>query len=504
MSNFIIANATTDKNLKTIYNFQDTNVTVSNISNNNYFKVTLPDSSTSKSSFIFTNNNGSTSYLTNNLYIYRLLHKNISGVTDTTSTIIGELVIELTSTTNSTNAYLCFLLEQYPSGADTLFESNTIDDLLNSSNVGNTLSINVSNILGNVEDCIQYADINNAKNNVFVFTKPIYVNDNTVTSITTATKSTNSNGSSNTTGYDDSTTLFNINAPTTYYDIPLSNIIESGDDEIQIECSPIDGFHTLLGSQDNKIVEGATFMVPSKSNTAELDRISDMHKMTIYGCLFCMGAVLIFILAPLIYKFLVIDKVIRLAASDSDYFSKIEAISDKELTRIRTIDICIGLFFAGLIGYFFYLGTVISASYLAIGFFILFSFLMAFAVIQLKKTDYEFMKTVITLSTTKSKQYEKEQKAAEIQSTNIFMAKDILQFLTEILKFISSKNCFAALVSTEVTFIVIMLILTYGFKQISVDMYHSIVYPVTIAVIPICISLLMAIGVAPFPTEPPK
>jgi hypothetical protein len=492
---------------KIVYSFQDSNVTLTNTSGSgkstdstNFFKIYFPDKS--RSSFIFTNDTGSTQYSTTNLYIYRLLHNNITGVTDRTSTIKGELVVELTSSTNNSKAYLCFLLENIDG---TQPKPNDIDDILLSANVDKTLTVNMNSIIEKAGSCIEYSDPTTTSNSVFVFTKPINITGQTATTISTATNTNNKNGSSTSSGYDSTTTLFSIN-PTAdkTYNIPESSIMRDGDNEVQIDCRPIERFQSMFEPfESNTVVEGATFMVPSKSTTAEIDRMSEIHKMTVYGCIFCMGILAICLIVPVVYKFMVVDKVIRLSKTNSDYLTKIEAITDKELTRIRTIDICISLFFMGLVGYFFYLGAVISTFYLAVGFFILFAFVVSFAVIQLKKGEYDFMKTVISLSSTSSRQYEKEEKEKEKQSFDILSGKDIFQFLTEIGKFIATKYTLSALVATEATFLFVMLILTYVFKQMTPSEFTSITVPVMIAVIPIGISLLMAIGIAPFPTAIP-
>jgi hypothetical protein len=507
MTTINISSASTNGSMKIVHDFQDSYVTLTNISSSgnsgsstNFFKIYLPD--TTKSSFTFTNDSGATVYSTTNLYIYRLIHDNIKGITDNTSAIIGEAVVELTSSTNANKAYLCFLLD-YTSGV--AHTQNDIDDMLLTENVAKELTVNMSNIIASGGSCIEYQDTKNTSNNVFVFTTPIHITSTTAATITTNTKSTNTNGSSNGTGYDTSSNLFSKNPPTTYYNISTSNITHNGEKEIEIDCHPIDGFHTLFETfESKKVVEGATFMVPSSSTTAELDRIADVHKMTVYGCIFCMAAVLIYFIVPLVYKFLVIDKVIRLSKTDSGYSSKIEAITDIELTRIRSIDVCISVFFMGLVGYFFYLGAVASVSYLAIGFFILFAFLMSFATIQLKKGEYDFMKTVVTETSTTSETYPMEQKEAEALSFKILSGKDIFQFLLEVGKFVFSKSCIPAILAVEVTFLAVMLILTYAFHQIREDTFASITIPVMVAVIPIGISLLSAIGIAPFPTVNPN
>ena len=155
MTTISTSTAKNSKNLKIVYSFQDSNVTLTNISSSgnssnstNFFKIYLPDKS---SSFIFTNDTGSTQYSTTNLYIHRLIHNNIAGVTDKTSTIIGELVIELTSSTNNSKAYLCFLLENIDG---TNPNANDIDDILLQSNVDKTLTVNMNTIISKAGSCI--------------------------------------------------------------------------------------------------------------------------------------------------------------------------------------------------------------------------------------------------------------------------------------------------------------------------------------------------------------
>ena len=77
------------------------------------------DSTTSSNSYQATyynhpTTNSNAHYKLTNLYFYKLIHNNITGVTNGTDkldNIIGELVLELNNSSDSTKLYLCFLIQ---------------------------------------------------------------------------------------------------------------------------------------------------------------------------------------------------------------------------------------------------------------------------------------------------------------------------------------------------------------------------------------------------------
>jgi hypothetical protein len=277
MANFIPAKAKNDFNQQFVYDFKDSRVKPN--STDSYFSTSLPDPYVT--SLIYSNKTNTT-YTTSKMYIYRLLHSNISDVTEDNSTIVGELVVELTPTTGSTKAYMCFLLESTPTG---ISQTNTpIDDLLDPNNADKEITVNVGSFMSSLDSCIVYTESKNS-NTVFIFTQPIFI---TSTSYDTITKS-----GTNNTGYDSTTDLFNVGAPTEYSKIPNTNIKSSKKNEVLIDCTPTtvtDSFQTWTSSMNevnsDKIVEGLDskiMMVPSTSDKATNEQWADMQKMTIFG-----------------------------------------------------------------------------------------------------------------------------------------------------------------------------------------------------------------------------
>lgn len=487
MASFNPANANIDNNQQIVYNFEKTDITASNISGGDFFQVKLPDPS--PGSVIYTNR-GNTTYTTTNLYVYRLLHSNISGVTDNNSTLVGELVIEFISNTNSSNAYMCFLLESTPSGIAK--SSNPIDDLLDPNNSGETVTINVESFLSSRQSCIQYNDTLNPNNTVFIFMEPIFITSSTMNTINTTGEN----------GFDSTTTLFNINAPTSYFKIPSQNISMAGEGEIEIECHPRENFQTWTSSRTSSrtssVKENMITMVSSKSDQSQNDQIAEMHKMTIFGCLFITGIALTYICVPPAYKSMVVDKIFRLCKRE-EYKVDVKGL-DKELTRLRSADIFIGIFFFILLIIFFSLAAV-SISFVAVGFFVLFFYLMSYALIQMKKNQKGFLKAY---GVDEIKYPEPIGDApAKDDFTN---ADDMLSFLRVIALFVL-KECSPYIIATAFVFwfMTFLMKLTNQFSDdnnINYKIYVNITVVGCVAVIPIVISLLKLMLVAP--EEPVK
>lgn len=127
-----------------------------------------------EANFIYTNLTPS-SYIANNIYLYSVLHHNISGVTTNNKEIIGEIVIEH-SNPNKQNqkVYTCFLInEELIKTSD-----NSIDKIINlveGKSDYNELSVAIKNDIPTQTHCFHYEDNNN---HVFVYTNPISVKKN--------------------------------------------------------------------------------------------------------------------------------------------------------------------------------------------------------------------------------------------------------------------------------------------------------------------------------------
>uniref|UniRef100_A0A6C0D2P7 Uncharacterized protein n=1 Tax=viral metagenome TaxID=1070528 RepID=A0A6C0D2P7_9ZZZZ len=457
MANFILANAKPDFNQQIVYDFKDTKVKVTS-SKSTFFSTSLPDSG--NASVIYTNG-ANVTYTTSNLYVYRLLHNNISGLTDGTSTMVGELVIELKPSTGSKKAYMCFLLENTPSG---ISETKTsIDELLDPANVGKTINVNVSSFISSMDTCIQYSE-SKSSNTVFVFLQPIFITDNTYKVITTSgdTKS----------GYDSTTTLFNTGAPTKYSQIPGQNVKMSGQDEIMIECHPTDSFQTLTSYIEGYDSIGNTMinMVPSTSKDAEKTQIADFSIASATACTILLSIIVCYNLVPTIYKFFVVDKVFS-------FFSNGNSIdNDGALTRIRSADGVICIYFLLLIVLLYSL-TAYQTMFIYFGFLVFAFFVMSYALLYIKKTDTEFMKGLV---------YKSEDTYSKTGDFGTLLGHTFA-FLTENIFYVG----FA-----EIVFLVILLIL-WGLKQFSDNTTAVIGSVVGVFVIPTVVLLLKLIDLKP-------
>ena len=361
MANFIPANAKPDFNKQLVYDFKDTSIKPN--STGTYFKTSLPDPG--NASLIYTNKTNTT-YTTSNLYVYRVLHSNITDVTDGNSTIVGEVVVELKPSTGSTKAYMCFLLESTPTG---ISQVNTpIDNLLDPANAGKSIKININSFMSSMDACITYTESKN-NNTVFIFTQPIF--------ITTTSYNTITGTGTDVRGYDSTTDLFNVGAPTQYSKIPSANIKMSGKDEILIECNPttvIDSFQTWASSMNQasseNMVEGmdsgpSINLVPSLSDAAKKDQIVDFSKMSAFACIIITAIIVCYSAIPPLYKFFVVDKVVR--------------TSNVPLTRIRSVDYFLGFFFMLLV-VVLYLLALQNFMFIYLGFFVSAFYLMSYMV----------------------------------------------------------------------------------------------------------------------------
>jgi hypothetical protein len=117
------------------------------------------------------------SYIANNMYLYGLLHRNISGLTTKTDiNIVGEIVIEHTNANKQAQKiYTCFLVSSRDAGGKMM--DNHVDTLIKKvSGTGGDPEMNVdlNSVIPKQTECIHYEDDDN---HVFVFTEPILVNE---------------------------------------------------------------------------------------------------------------------------------------------------------------------------------------------------------------------------------------------------------------------------------------------------------------------------------------
>jgi hypothetical protein len=354
-------------NNKIIYDFFKTTIQKNEIqspytnSSINYLKVTYENNS-SNPNLYYTNNGSTDSYKVKNLYIFGLIHNNITGVSDNNKNLIGELIVELNST--SGKCYVCFFLQQ--ATINLLSSTGDIDRLLKLKNNTEDLAMDftMNNIINNQESVIQYNSTSN-NSSVFIFMSPININGDSATIIKK---------------YGITTNLFSTNAPTNYSVIQSNNVSLKIDDQIYIDCNPT--------GESNETIQ--TYNLPINSELINEKQDMDYMKTCVNFAMFAVLLIVSYFLVPIIYKFIVIDKIIHFFKKDNDI--ETNAGVNPVLTRIRSADILIGLYFL-IIGFvMFSIGMTNDDASMNYGFlFIIVFYILSTSLIIDRKKDKTFM-----------------------------------------------------------------------------------------------------------------
>uniref|UniRef100_A0A6C0J3A4 Uncharacterized protein n=1 Tax=viral metagenome TaxID=1070528 RepID=A0A6C0J3A4_9ZZZZ len=274
---------------------------------NTFYKINFPNK---EANFVYTNLTPS-SYIANNIYLYSVLHHNISGVTTNNKDIIGEIVIEH-SNPNKQNqkVYTCFLIkEELVKTTD-----NSIDKIINlveGKSDYNELSVVIKTDIPTQTHCFHYEDNNN---HVFVYTNPISVKKNATSFFKNKLAS--------------KTKLFNIypahdDKIVSHQLIKLggkegfvsktTTVQEAAEGEIYIDCEP-------AGESDETV---QALNVPLHSGYAESKTKMDAFKSIIHFLVFIIIAVVSVFGASSLYKTLIIDMINNTVTDDKrDYMSK--------------------------------------------------------------------------------------------------------------------------------------------------------------------------------------
>ena len=402
------------------------------------FSIPYPNTS-SENNFYYTAGGTQLNYMHTNLYINQLIHYNIEGLTSNNSNMVGELIIEHHTLTNTTKLYSCYLLE---TKSILLTDENEIDKMLSMPDKqSDNLDVDMNMVLPKQDSCIVYKSGNNY---VCVFTTPILIN--------TASKEKIVNNFATT------TTLFNI-SPTPgndiipkklYVVIPGNYISKRDAEEIYIDCNP-------TGVSEEEI---NTYSVPISSKMASQSQESDYMKTTVNYGLFMLTALISYIIVPLFYKNVVIDT--------STMLFDIDTV--KRFTRIRSADILIGIGFIIIISSLFGAGTADSDMYsTSVAMFISVFYILSVALVQIKKTQSEFMTTEY-----KGKKITSEYESQEGKNISAFNLDDIGNTLMIILKFVflRSENI-SAFIATMIIMAIILGIMA-GFDVISGSQFGTI------------------------------
>lgn len=379
------------------------------------FTIPYPNVS-SENNFYFTEKGSQSNYMHKQLYINQLIHYNIDGITTNNDNIVGELIIEHHTLTNTSRLYSCYLLETKPV---LITDNNVIDNILTMvENPADNLDVDLNTIIPKQDSCIVYKS---KGNDVCVFTTPIMIN--------TASKERIMENFTST------PTLFDI-SPTDgqFVVIPGSNISKRDSEEIYIDCNP-------TGVSEEEI---NTYTVPINSKMQSESQESDYMKTTVNYGLFMLTALISYIIVPLFYKNVVIDT--------STIAFNIDTV--KRFNRIRSADIWIGIGFVIVISSLFGAGTANSDMYsTTIAMFISVFYILSVALIQLQKTQSLFMTTEY-----KGNKITSDYNSEEGKNISAFDLDDMGNTLLLILKFVflRSENI-SAFIATMIILTIILI-----------------------------------------------
>jgi len=423
----------------------------------NYFKVPYINKS-SNPNFYYTSEGVTKSYDSKNLYIYGLLHNNIIGISDKNPNIIGELVIEMKSTTDT--AYLCFLLEKPPPyGAP---PSSDVDKILalNKKDSDIVVEVVLNNNITTQENAIVYKNNNS---NVFIFTDTIILNEESAKQVY---------GSSGVGGYDIKSDLFLINSGTDFMVVPYKNVTIKQEEQIYIDCNP--------AGESNETIN--TYNLPINSELMNEKQEMDYMKTSVNFAMFSLMVVVCYFLVPSFYKFMVIDKVIRI----HENVQKVSGANDV-LTRIRTADFLIGIFFI-LTGYVLFQTGIVSDNYAMYygSLYVLIFYGLSLSLIGLNKSKRDFM---CAWDGDNEKCYEY---VPGVPDKN-FSLKDIFAFIGIIANFMYEKT--GAMILVADLFVFILLLLLWLFGQIPTYWFTFFVCYGCILLTPTLVSLFSLITV---------
>lgn len=311
------------------------------------------------------------SYTATNLYLFGLLHDNISGLSVSDKDMVGELVIE-----HATNAYMgrkvytCFLLKQNRES-----NVNGIDHLLEMADGKykgkNALDIELNQIIPKQTECFFYTDAASS-NPVFVFTTPIEIN--TVSADFIREK------------LSVKTKLFNTFAPNDTLRIQIGASSEEGfigrrvlegleNNDVYIDCQP-------TGESDETI---QAYSIPINSAYSGAKTTIDFMRSSINLLMFLIMSVFAYFILPPIYKKIVVDK-INMAYSDNN--------TERNENMFYADTIIIALLSLYVIFSFGYgVANEVNIGFIYIGFALSVIAAAMYSIIQVKKLDKEFMTT---------------------------------------------------------------------------------------------------------------
>ena len=291
-------------------------------------------------------------------YLYKLVHKNIIGITDGNDapTKYGELVIEHKAPGSSNKIYVCFLLEY--TDTDVVKDIDTMINFNNQTALTHT-GIELNSVLPKQDGCIVYnSTVSNIKSTVFVFTTPIKVNKTSKACIKNCA--------------DVADALFTP-YEASYIVLPATNISLPDPDQIYINCNP-------TGESTDTI---DTYSIPINSlSGSEQDARSAMQTMTLFA-IFTIISVGLVAFVPGIYQLTVLTWAIKEGNSNKTTI----------LSKMRAYDIAIALLFGIVTTILVVVGFLIPNNIaLSVGFSLFYITAASAWLLNIRKNDKNYMK----------------------------------------------------------------------------------------------------------------
>lgn len=291
-------------------------------------------------------------------YLYKLVHKNIIGITDGNDapTKYGELVIEHKAPGSSNKIYVCFLLEY--TDTDVIKDIDTMINFNNQTALTHT-GIELNSVLPKQDGCIVYnSTVSNIKSTVFVFTTPIKVNKTSKARIKNCA--------------DVADALFTP-YEASYIVLPATNISLPDPDQIYINCNP-------TGESTDTI---DTYSIPINSlSGSEQDARSAMQTMTLFA-IFTIISVGLVAFVPGIYQLTVLTWAIKEGNSNKTTI----------LSKMRAYDIAIALLFGIVTTILVVVGFLIPNNIaLSVGFSLFYITAASAWLLNIRKNDKNYMK----------------------------------------------------------------------------------------------------------------
>lgn len=328
-----------------IYDYPLTTIFTNEIKNDGgIFQV--PVTYSIDNNFYYTTDGTTSEFNFTKMHIGKAYHTNIENVSKDNPNMIGELVLQ-----HSSNCYVCFFIEKSATAQRNILEAVLSKDSAN-------YEIELNNIIPKQDSCIQLKD---GRNNIFIFTTPIYVSSN-LTKIDS-----------------DVSNLFSTNYNKNYIVIPAKNISKRQDDDIYIDCTP-------TGASEEEL---NTYNVPINSKMMSEKQQTDLSTMSINFAFFTILSVVGYFLIPMFYKKTVIEMILYLNPGNGDEINK------ERLKAIKAADLFIILLLVMTISSFYTAGAGSNnPTYTSIALVLSLITILSASLINIKKLNADFIRTI--------------------------------------------------------------------------------------------------------------